>query len=108
MLEDVFSKYPEESALVGRVLLSYGVLELDLLNCVASASRDFNLTVKTLFITKGETPRIKLAREVGRKAFEEAGLEDEFAACIKGMFNCVGIRNKYAHGVWHDDNSGKL
>ena len=36
------------------------------------------------------------------------GLLGEFHKAIRLVRYCLKIRNQYAHGIWWDDNSGKL
>jgi hypothetical protein len=46
----VHSKFPKEMAVIGRILLDYGELELDLMNCVQVArTYDLNGTLKAMF-----------------------------------------------------------
>jgi len=95
-------------AIIGRLLVDYGELELELMNCVQVARiGDLNGVLKSMFRVRGETSRIDIADGLGRPAYVAAIMEAEFDAMIAAMRHCLRIRNKYAHAYWHDPNQGK-
>ncbi|SDS27039.1 hypothetical protein [Bradyrhizobium canariense] len=104
----IHHKFPKEMAVVGRILVDYGEIELDLLNCVQMArGRDMNSTLKTMFRVRGELSRIQIADALGRVPYTTLGLGDEFEIMIDAFDYCRRIRNKYAHAYWHDPVQGK-
>lgn len=104
----IHHKFPKEMAVVGRLLVDYGEIELDLLNCVQIArGRDMNSTLKTMFRVRGELSRIQIADALGRVPYTTLGLGDEFEMMIDAFDYCRRIRNKYAHAYWHDPVQGK-
>jgi hypothetical protein len=51
----IHSTFPKEMAVIGRILVDYGELEVDLMNCVQVArSFDLNGTLKAMFRVRGE------------------------------------------------------
>ncbi|MBT1517011.1 hypothetical protein KIP88_42290 [Bradyrhizobium sp. SRL28] len=65
----IHSTFPNEMAVIGRLLLDYGELELDLMNCVQVARKyDMNSTLKAMFRIRGEMSRIQIADALGRVA----------------------------------------
>ncbi|WP_275190816.1 hypothetical protein [Bradyrhizobium sp. CSA112] len=65
----IHSTFPNEMAVIGRLLLDYGELELDLMNCVQVARKyDMNSTLKAMFRIWGEMSRIQIADALGRVA----------------------------------------
>ncbi len=104
----IHGKFPKEMAIIGRILLDYGELELDLMNCVQVArNRDMNSTLKAMFRSRGELSRIQIADALGRVPYTALGMGAEFEMMIEAMDHCRKIRNKYAHAYWHDPNMGK-
>ena len=104
----IHNTFPREMAVIGRLLVDYGELELDLMNCVQVArSNDLNATLKAMFRVRGETNRIDIADGLGRAAYVAVNLEAEFDSMIAVIKHCLRIRNKYAHAFWHDPNMGK-
>jgi hypothetical protein len=104
----IHNTFPREMAVIGRLLVDYGELELDLMNCVQVArSFDLNATLKAMFRVRGETNRIDIADGLGRTAYVVVNLETEFDNMIAAMKHCLRIRNKYAHAYWHDPDMGK-
>src|ERR1700716_2111028 len=72
----VHSKFPKEMAVIGRILLDYGELELDLMNCIQVARKyDMNSTLKAMFRIRGEMSRIQIADALGRVPYATVGLE---------------------------------
>ena len=104
----VHRTFPREMAVIGRLLLDYGELELDLMNCIQVArDLDLNGTLKAMFRVRGETNRVLIADGLGRAPYEKLGLGTEFDLLITTLRNCLAIRNRYAHAYWHDPNQGK-
>jgi hypothetical protein len=101
-------KFPDEANLVGRILVSYANLEIDLMNCVKVANDNLDTALKTMFRSRGETQRIQVADALGRQQFKDIGLTTEFEMAIGAMNICKNIRNQYAHCNWWDDLTGKL
>ena len=103
-----FGRYPQEAAIVGRLLAGYADLELELCYCVACARDDFDMVFKSLFRSRGETQRIDIADAMGRQEYRELRLSTHFEEAIAGLRYCLKIRNQFAHCQWHDDLTGKL
>jgi hypothetical protein len=104
----IHNTFPKEMAVIGRLLVDYGELELDLMNCVQVArSYDLNATLKAMFRIRGETNRIDIADGLGRAAYVDVNMEAEFDSMIAAIRHCLRIRNKYAHAYWHDPDMGK-
>jgi hypothetical protein len=104
----IHNTFSKEMAVIGRLLVDYGELEVDLMNCVQVArSFDLNSTLKAMFRVRGETNRIDVADGLGRMAYVSANLEAEFDAMITSIRQCLRFRNKYAHAIWHDPDGGK-
>ena len=104
----IHTRFPKEMAVIGRLLVDYGELELDLMNCVqVMRGYDLNSVLKTMFRIRGETNRIDIADALGRVPYTSANMTTEFDTVISAMRQCLRIRNRYAHAFWHDPNQGK-
>ena len=94
-------------AIIGRLLVEYGELEIGLMNCIQVARNyDLNTTLKTMFRVRGETNRLDIADALGRSSYDESGLSNEFKQMMDAIRYCLRIRNKYAHAYWHDPDQG--
>jgi hypothetical protein len=103
-----FQKFGKEREIIGRLLVGYGEMELDLCNCVSMGIDDLDMTLKAMFRARGETSRIDIAEAMGQKVYTSLGLGTAFHDAIDAMRFCLKMRNRYAHSHFYDNNSGKL
>ncbi|TRZ67086.1 MAG: hypothetical protein D4S02_05735 [Rhodocyclaceae bacterium] len=103
-----FDDFPDEAALIGRMLAGYTDLELDLMHCVKSAREDLDTVLKAMYRARGETQRIDIADSFGRQTYRKLGLGTQFEMAVGAVRHCMRIRNQYAHCIWWNDNSGTL
>ena len=104
-----FHRFTSEGAAVGRLLLGYSNLEIDLMNCVQMAcGENLNTVIKAMFGARGEAKRIAQAEKLGQPHFAHHHLSLNFQHAIAIIRRCLQIRNQYAHWVLWDDSSGKL
>jgi hypothetical protein len=62
-----FHRFTSEGAAVGRLLLGYSNLEIDLMNCVQMAcGGNLNTVIKAMFGARGEAKRITQAEKLGQ------------------------------------------
>jgi hypothetical protein len=103
-----FQKFSAEGAVIGRLIVGYSEMELDLLNCVAIGIDDFDKAIKTMFGQRGESKRLDAAKRLGRPVYQGLHLENLFDQAISDARYCLKIRNQYAHHNFYDDNTGKM
>ena len=103
-----FVQFPTEGNIIGRLMASYGELELELWLCVNAIRNDFDTVFKVMFRPRGETQRIGVADAIGRQYYRTLKLGTHFEEAVGGIRYCLKIRNQFAHCQWHDDNTGKL
>jgi hypothetical protein len=108
MVMPAFHTFPNEAAIIGRLLAGYAELEIDLLHCVSVARDDFDAVVKAMFRARGETRRIDVADALGRQLYHSAALGTDFDLAVSAVRYCLRIRNQYSHCNWYDDRSGRL
>jgi hypothetical protein len=104
----LFDSFPNEAALIGRLVAGYGCLETDLMLCVLVAKRDTDPVIKTMFRPRGETQRLDIADALGRPSFKKFKRETEFGMAIGAISHCLKIRNQYAHSNFGETKNGKL
>lgn len=107
-ISKAFTKFPEEGALVGRILSSYTDVELCLMHCVKAAREDLDTVLKAMYRARGETQRVDIADAFGRQTYRELDLGTQFEMAVGAVRHCMKIRNQYAHCVWWDDGTGEL
>jgi hypothetical protein len=103
-----FNDFPNEAALIGRMLAGYADLEIDLMNCAKVVRDDLDLALKTMFRGRGNAQRIDVAEALARQPYHELGIGADFERAIGAVKFCLKIRNLYAHCTWWNDNSGQL
>jgi hypothetical protein len=103
-----FTAFPNEAAIIGKLLGGYTDLELDLMHCVRAANGDFDTVLKAMYRTRGETQRLDIADAFGRQAYRDLGIGTQFEMALGAVRYSLKIRNQFAHCVWWDDNSGRL
>ena len=102
----IFIQYPEEGAIIGRLLAGYSELEVGLMLCVIAIRNDLNMALKTMYRIRGEAERIRVADGLSRQYFHAIKLGTPFEMTIGAMDHCRKIRNQYSHCVWYGDGSG--
>jgi hypothetical protein len=98
-----FVRFPQEGAIIGRLLAGYGELELGLCFCVAEARNDHNMVFKAMFRPRGESQRIDVADAMGHEPYNAVKLGTHFEGAIGAIRYCLKIRNQYAHSYWTDN-----
>jgi hypothetical protein len=102
-------KFRTEGEIIGRLLVDYGELEIDLCHCIAAAANDLDMVFKKMFGRPSASRRIDTAVSIGRGIYVSRGLGDLFDEIICEMRHCLAIRNQFAHCHYlHDNNTGNL
>jgi hypothetical protein len=108
MLVQAFRVFPNEGAILGRLLTGYTDIEYQLCLCVGMGGGDVAKAITDIYSKRGEKRRVTIAKKLGGAGYCAAGLGAEFVAAIEDMFLCLQIRNQYAHCIWHDPGVDKL
>ena len=91
-----FIRFPQEAAIIGRLLAGYGELEFELSRCLGAALGDDNTAARALFRVRGEKQRILTADALMRHKYHAADLETRYSETIACMHWCRTARNQYA------------
>jgi len=104
----VLRKFLAEGKIIGRLVVGYGELEIDLCRCIAASGLTLDIVVRKMFGTRGEKRRIEIAAKLGHDIYIPLKLDGLFNEIIDEMGYCRNIRNKFAHCNFYDDGSGTL
>jgi hypothetical protein len=92
--------------IVGRLLVGYGELEFDLMNCLSAAAGDRMTAVRLIYRVRSEGARLDIADSLLRPYFDKLKLSKVYEEGYNSLFHCKSIRNKYAHSHWTSTQSG--
>src|SRR4051812_42974438 len=96
-------RFPQEGAIVGRLLTGFGDLLIELAACAEAVSGDLDAEIREMYGKRGEEQRIDDARKQIRDAYDRVGLKTELFRIVSDLHWCRKIRNQYAHCQWGDD-----
>ncbi len=108
LIMPAFERYPEEAAIIGRLLAGYGEIEFELSTCLGEALNDINTAHRAFYRMRNESQRLDLADAIMQRKYEEANLGDQYADALGATRFCRRIRNQFAHCHWFDDPKGGL
>lgn len=97
-----FHRFPNEAAMIGRLLAGYGELEFDMCEVVGVVLRDPTLAFRAVFRMRQESQRIDLMDSFLHKAVEKYGLSGPYGHALGAIRYCRTIRNQFAHSHWID------
>jgi hypothetical protein len=98
-----FQRFPEEAAIIGRLLAGYGDLEYELHLCLGAALGNYEAALRTMFRVRGEKQRVQIADALMRQKFHSSGLGENYCEAIGAMDWCRTCRNQFAHCHWWDE-----
>jgi hypothetical protein len=101
-------RFPEEAAIIGRIVVAFGELEYMAAVCAGKALNNLDLILKTLYRLKSTSARIDAADTLMRPSYADAGLDAEQKLMISFVKHSLGIRNQYAHCNWGDHDAAGL
>jgi hypothetical protein len=100
MLFHLKEDYPNESAIIGRILAGYGELEYRWSHCLSAVLGSRGAAFRAFFRMRGEQQRIEVVDAIIRDHFAKEGFSDEYAETLGALRWCRNIRNQYAHCHW--------
>ena len=77
-----FQKFRLEGEIIGRLVVGYGEMELDLCHCIAQGIGDLDMALKAMFRARGETSRIDITEAMGQKVYVSLGIGATFREAI--------------------------
>lgn len=105
MFNPALHKYPNETALIGQLVVGYPELDIQLCMVCGLAMANRQIFLEALHKIESESVRIEVANALCRKVFIDKGLEAQFGEAIGAMRYCRKIRNQYSHTQFADLNN---
>lgn len=99
-LNPAFDDRPAEAALIGRMVTSFGELELTFSMLAGTALRDQSLALRAIYRGRSTGGRIDLTDVFVRKVVTSTNLVMDYEQVMRAMRHCLKIRNNYAHSHW--------
>lgn len=107
-INPAFDRHPAEAALIGRILSSFGELEIMLCRNAGRALQSAVTVMRTLYRIRMTSTRIDVADGLMKPTFAAYGLTDDYDLALGMLRHCLKIRNQYAHCNWADSLSSGL
>jgi hypothetical protein len=99
-LNPAFDQYEKEAALIGRMVTSFGELELTYSMLAGTAIKDQALGLRAIYRGRSTGGRIDLGDVLIRNAIAKTNLDQDYEQTIIALRHCLKIRNNYAHSHW--------
>jgi hypothetical protein len=104
MLMPAFHRFPNEAAIIGRLLAGYGEIDFTFAVLAAKILGDEETVMRAIFRIRGEAARIDLADAIISSRLRGSQL-DNYVYSLECVRHCRAIRNQYAHCHWNDDDT---
>jgi hypothetical protein len=109
MINPALHNFPEESALIGAMVVGYGELDITMVSCAGNAMELTLPLLDALDQVNSEFTRIEIVRRLATPAFERLGLLPNFNRALAAQNECREVRNTFAHCHYgYDYKSGLL
>ena len=101
-LMPVFDRFPKEGEIIGKLVVGYGELEIDLVECLTPIFGSFTIASRVMYRLRSEGNRFDVGDAVLRPYYEGVGLGAAYANTYSVFARCKKIRNNHAHCLWAD------
>jgi hypothetical protein len=105
-INPAFERHPAEAALIGRIVVHFGELEVTFCQNNCTALNTLIPLMKALYNLKATSSRIDFLDGLIRNFYLGHSLEKEYDIAISMLRYCLRIRNLFAHCNWADDITG--
>jgi hypothetical protein len=102
-INPAFKRHPDEAALIGRIVVHFGELEVSFCQNNAIALGTHIPLMKALYSLKATSSRIDFVDGLIRNLYLAFQLGNEYDFTISMVRYCLRIRNLFAHCNWADD-----
>ena len=99
-LFSAFEKFPDINAVIGRLIMGYGEIELGMLLCVDRVLVDQFSAFRALYRMRSEVNRIEISDAILYPILSDTDLAGYYGTLIGDVRLCKDIRNQYAHSHW--------
>jgi hypothetical protein len=108
IINPAFRRRPAEAAIIGRLLVAFGELELTICTVAADALNMRTPILRTLYRIRMTSVRVDTAYNLATPFYESHGLSEGWANSHAMVIRCLQIRNQFAHCNWGDHQEGGL
>jgi hypothetical protein len=98
-------RFPDEAAIVGRMVVGFGELEVMTCRVAAKASSHPDHVLKMLYSLRSTSARVSSARLLMEPHYAAASLAAAQNITLDAVTFCLKLRNQYAHCNWTDYQS---
>ena len=105
-INPAFDDFPDEGFIVGKLVVSFGELELFCGLLAGDAIKNQDMALRAMYRSRSTSARIDLADVLMRGAFISVGLNDEYEEMLSAVPHSLSIRNQYAHCHWAPGQDG--
>jgi hypothetical protein len=103
-INPAFHRHPQEGIAIGRMIASFGELEVMMAMLAARCSSGHYISImRALYRLRATSTRIAQADVFIKPIAKHHGLSEEYTETLAAVENCREIRNRYAHAQWGDD-----
>jgi hypothetical protein len=105
-LNPAFRRHPDEAAIVGRLVVGFGEIELAVCRNAGNGLGNYEVVMRALYKQRATSGRVDTADALIESAYADAGLAVMYASTMDMVRYCLKVRNHYAHCNWADDPNG--
>ena len=105
-INPAFQRHPAEAALIGRIVVHFGELEVSFCQNNAMALNSYVPLMKALYSLKATSSRIDFVDGLIRPLYLGHNLQAEYDISMPMLRYCLRIRNLFAHCNWADNPAG--
>jgi hypothetical protein len=105
-INPAFRRHPDEAALIGRIVVHFGELEVSFCQNNSNALDTYVPLMKALYSLKATSSRVDFVDGLIRNLYLVHNLGAEYDICISMVRYCLRIRNLFAHCNWADSPTG--
>lgn len=107
-INPAFDRFPAEASIIGRILASFGEIELSICRNAGNSINLQGVMMKALYRLRATSQQIDVADEFMRWQHQRVGLGSEYEILMGMVRHCLKIRNLYSHCNWGDHITGGL
>jgi hypothetical protein len=102
MINPALTKFPEEAALIGMLVIAYSELDISMVDAAGTVIGLRFPLLDAAEAVNSEMTRIELVKRMSQKHFAHIGLEPQFMHAVSCQDFCREVRNHYAHCHYAD------